>query len=392
MKKIVAYSLIIVGVGVVGFTLYLNSKYSTYTRAFSDYTLLSSSWEKYKTQYISKDYRVVDPTQDNITTSEGQSYGMLRAVWMDDKETFDKLWQWSKDNLQRPNDSLMTWKWGKRDDNSYGPMPNGGENSASDADSDIALALILASNRWGEKSYEGDAKVLLSDLWEYDTDVINGKRYLIAGNWAKLPNESVLNPSYFSPYAYRMFAEIDKKHDWNSLIAPGYEMLKNSSNDKLDKDKSVGLPPDWVSIDRKTGSLKAPTLTNLSTNYSYDAMRIPWRISLDYQWNREGKAYDYLKGLTKLEEVYKDTGKIASGYTHDGVALNDNENPTMYATALGYFAVTNPDLAKKMYQEKLVELYSTDQSTFKDTIPYYEQNWLWFGAGLYNERLVQYKK
>jgi hypothetical protein len=64
----------------------------------------------------------------------------------------------------------------------------------------------------------------------------------------------------------------------------------------------------------------------------------------------------------------------------------------MYATSLGYFSVIKPELAKKIYQEKIVELYSTDESTFKDNIPYYEQNWLWFGAGLFNESLVTYSK
>jgi endoglucanase len=393
MKKIVGYILIAAGALILVFTLYMNSRYSNYSRAFSSYTLLSSSWEKYKTQFISKDWRVVDPSLDNITTSEGQSYAMLRAVWMDDQKTFDNVWQWSKDNMKRPNDNLMSWKWGKREDNSYGAMPNGGENSASDADSDIALALLLAYNRWGNDAYYGDAKILLKDLWDLDTAEVNGKRYMLAGNWGRLQDEIVLNPSYFSPYAYRIFAVADKEHDWNSLISPGYEMLTNATTQKLDKESSAGLPPDWVSIDIKTGAVKAPSLPNLGTNYSYDAMRVAWRVALDYQWNREAKAYDYLKSLTKLEELYvQNNNKLVSGYTHDGKQLADFENPTMYATSLGYFSVIKPELAKKIYQEKIVELYSTDESTFKDNIPYYEQNWLWFGAGLFNESLVTYSK
>lgn len=391
MKKIIGYSLIIGGIVLIAFTLYTNSKYSSSTRAFSTYTLVRSSWEKYKVQFISKDWRVLDPSNDNVTTSEGQSYAMLRAVWMDDRTTFDNLWKWSKDNLQRKNDHLMSWKWGKRDDNSYGPMPNGGENSASDADSDIALSLILAYNRWGDQSYYGDAKVVLKDLWDVDTEVVHGNRYLLAGNWARLQDEIVLNPSYFAPYAWKQFASFDRDHDWNSLVGPGYQVLKDSTTKPLDKEKSIGLPPDWVSIDRASGEVKAPSLPNLDTNYSYDAMRVPWRIALDYQWNRDARAYEYLSSLSVLAELYSKNGnKLASGYTHDGKPLAEFENPTMYATSLGYFKVIHPDLAKKVYEDKIVALYSTDESTFKDNIPYYEQNWLWFGSGLYTESLVPY--
>ena len=138
---------------------------------------------------------MVDPSQDNITTSEGQSYALLRAVWIDDKPTFDTVWKWTKTTLQRPHDHLFGWKWGQRPDKSYGFIQNGGDNSATDADSDIALALILASRRWNDASYQRDAMPLLKDLWDVETDVAAGKRYLIAGNWAQNQQELIINPT-----------------------------------------------------------------------------------------------------------------------------------------------------------------------------------------------------
>ena len=57
--------------------------------------------------------RTLDPSQGGITTSEGQSYTMMRAVWSDDRATFDSSWQWTKDNLQRP-DRLLSWRFGPR--------------------------------------------------------------------------------------------------------------------------------------------------------------------------------------------------------------------------------------------------------------------------------------
>src|SRR5690606_5554171 len=69
---------------------------------FSRKNMLQALWFNYKINYLEEDtFRSLDKQQGGITTSEGQSYTMLRAVWMDDKETFDRAWQWTKDNIQR---------------------------------------------------------------------------------------------------------------------------------------------------------------------------------------------------------------------------------------------------------------------------------------------------
>jgi endoglucanase len=390
MRKYIAYILILTAAAIALFVFYSNSRYSSYTRTFSSYTLLQSSWERYKVQFLSEDGRIIDHGQNEITTSEGQSYAMLRAVWLDDRESFDKVWNFTKDNMKRKDDNLFGWKWGKIKDNDYGLLTDGGENSASDATSDIALALVFAANRWSDQKYIPEAQVLLKDMWEKETTVIRGKRYLVAGNWAATPEEAVINPSYFAPYAWRIFAQVDREHDWNALIEPAYDLLTDSSKQQLDKSQTVGLPPDWVILN-KDGVLKAAPIQNLTTNYSYDAVRVPWRVALDYQWNREQRAYEYLKSLEFLAEQYvKNDYKLQTSYTHDGKVIENFESPTMYATALGYFMVMKPELAQKIYQEKITTLYSTDKNSFQDTLPYYELNWLWFGAALYNEKLVVY--
>jgi endoglucanase len=387
MKNIAGYIFIVLGLFVLIAVLYANSKFSMQTRTFSPYSLLNASWENYKTRFINQDGRVIDYSQNAVTTSEGQSYAMLRAVWIDDKQTFDLVWNWTKNDLKRPNDHLLAWHWGKKQDGTYGLLENGGENSASDADSDVALALILAARRWQDQKYVDAAKPLLTDLWQKETATAAGKRYLIAGNWAQDSNTLVLNPSYFAPYAWRIFAEVDKQHAWNSLIAPSYDLLQQVGQEPLDKDHAVGLPPDWVAINRQTGALQAPNLPNLTTNYGFDAMRIPWRISLDYQWNKEPRAKDYLQSFQFLANAYKKDGKLASTYSHDGQVVQASENPVMYSTVIGAFMVTDPNLAQKVYQDKILRLYSNDSNSFNKDLPYYEQNWLWFGAGLYNNHV-----
>ncbi|MBA3724103.1 MAG: glycosyl hydrolase [Candidatus Levybacteria bacterium] len=390
MKRL-GFALLIICIAILAFTFYRISPLYNQTQQFSGYTLLSSSWEKYKEKFINADGRVLDFSQESITTSEGQSYAMLRAVWSDDKETFDKVWKWTKENMKRPDDALFTWRWGKLDDGTYGPLKNGGENAASDADTDIALALIFAAHRWNQEAYQDQAKVIIADIWDVETDVANGKRYMIAGNWATDDQRIVVNPSYFAPYAWKIFAQVDD-NDWNSLVTPSYALLKQSGREKLDSDKGVGLAPDWVAVDKKTGALSATNLPNLTTNYSFDAVRTPWRITLDYMWNKDPQAKEYLESLSVLDDLYQKDGKLYASYEHNGTPIQTFESPTAYSTALGYFIVENPEVAEEIYQNKILKLYSNDQNTFKDDIGYYEQNWLWFGAALYNKQLIPYTK
>lgn len=387
IKNILGYVFIFASILIIIYVQFIYPKSSTVNQTYSVYTFLSSSWEKYKNQFINKDGRVIDYSQGSITTSEAQSYALLRSVWVGDKSTFDLSWNWTKDNLKRNGDHLFGWRWGKLPNGKYGFQSSSDQNTASDADSDIALSLILASRRWNDKKYLDQALPILNDIWKIDVATASGKNYLTAGNWAKSDQRIIINPSYFAPYAYRIFSFVDKEHDWNSLIGSSYDLLNKTKNATLDK-KGVGIPPDWLSIDTKTGQLLPPNTDNLTTNYSYEAVRIPWRIGLDYQWNKSQAAKDYLtSAFDFLLEDYKKNGKLASIYSFDGSVVSAQENPITYATILGAFMVDNPDLAKKIYKEKVLTLYSNDTNSFNSNLSYYEQNWLWFGAALYNNQL-----
>lgn len=391
MRRLLGYFFIFISGLLFLYVIFSTSKLGKNTRNFSTYSLITSSWEKYKAQFINNDGRVIDYADNNITTSEGQSYAMLRSVWVDDRETFDKVWNFTKNSMKRPSDNLFGWRWGKDAKGNYGFANDADMNSATDADSDIALALILAGRRWDEDRYTKQALPILEDMWSMETASILGKRYITAGNWAKNSTNIIINPSYFAPYAYRIFAAVDSNHPWNDLLAPGYELLKTSGNDKLDTNKAVGLPPDWVAMDRKTGKLMKAEQSNLSTNYSYDAVRTPWRIALDYQWNKEQLAYKYLTSAYKtLVDNYSKNNKLAAAYKHDGTVLENHEGPTMYATAIGFLLYADPASADRLYQEKILYLYSNNTNSFASDLPYYDQNWLWFGAALYNKYLTPF--
>jgi endoglucanase len=359
---------------------------------FSERGLLEATWHYYKQDYLEPGtLRALDKQRDNITTSEGQSYTLLRAVWMDDKDTFDTAWQWTKDNLRRPDDNLFSWLFGQRADGSYGILTDqGGENTATDADSDIALALLFASKRWNDDSYFGDAILIIRDIWDKEVLVLNGQPYLLANNVEKTSGRpaALINPSYLSPYAYKIFSEVDPGHDWMGLVDSSYDLLEAVSEAPLDKPTSANIPPDWVDIQRLDQSLSVPTTgQNLTTNYSYDALRTPWRIALDAVWFDDPRAYRYLERLQFLSLEWARAHELASTYAHDGSPLARDQSHAIYGGAIGYYTLIQPEQGREVYTDKLEALYDSSSFQWKQPLSYYDANWVWFGIALYHDEL-----
>lgn len=392
ITRVLASVLIIGGIITAGYTLYRTSDKAYETHVFADRTLLSGLYASYLDEYWEKSTgRTLDKQQNNITTSEGQSYTMLRAVWESDRPTFDKTWSWTKEQLQR-EDKLFSWKWGLKDDGiTYGILETqGGQNSASDGDSDIALALLMAASRWQDKTYLSDAKAIIPAIWEHEVITVQGAPYLVSNNLEKQSNKpAILNPSYFAPYAYRHFAKADQKHDWGSLIDSSYALIDRSVEENLDKDASSKLVPDWIAMDQSTGAIQAATFVsdNLTTNYSYDAMRTAWRLALDDEWNNEPRAKQTLVKMSFLTEEWRVRSMLVSTYSHDGKPLSSDEPPEAYGTAIGYYKVVDPELAKEVYEKKLKSLYDANDNTWSQPMNYYSDNWSWFGIALYNQQL-----
>ncbi len=389
--RIVGYVGLVVALLLVGYVVYRNSGKIDQTLIFSPPQAMNALWADYKSHYLEADTkRALDPSRDNITTSEGQSYTMLRAVWTGDKETFDIAWKWTRENLGHNNDALFSWLYGKRTDGTYGVLTNqGGATSAADADTDIAVALIFAHARWQDKTYLDAARAILNDIWTHEVVKVGANYYLASNNIETSAADDwiLVNPSYFHPGAYRIFADVDTAHPWLALADGSYAFLAKVMADPLDKGTSDYLPPDWVEVNRKTGALRAPQSTALTTNFGYDALRTPWRLALDYQWFGSPDAKTALAKMHFLTDEWQAQGSIRTTYAHNGTPLNEAESPALYGGTIGYFSVTDPALARHIYETKLAFLFDPGTNTWKERLSYYDDNWAWFGIGLYNNLL-----
>jgi endoglucanase len=380
---------------------YENSAQKNVPLIFSASTLLNATWLNYKKEYLDPgDYRTLDPSRDDVTTSEGESYTMLRAVWLGDKTTYDEEDTWIKDNLQHKTDYLFSWEFGKEVNGSYGILTSdGGNNSASDADTDIALSLVMAYARWQDPQYLGDARDIIRSIWADEVVTIKGTPYLAADDLEKSSTSPtiVVDPSYFSPYAYRIFAEVDPSDPWDELIDSSYAVTGESMSMNLDASSSADIPPDWILINKTTGVITAPSQSAassssssmLTTNFGYNAIRVPFRLALDYQWYKDPRDKTLLDDMGFLSSTYTATGRLDAVYTHAGniAPAYAYESDSMYGATIGYFMVANPSLATSVYNDKLLALYNPDTNAWKTQLSYYDDNWVWFGLALYNNLL-----
>jgi endoglucanase len=340
--------------------------------------LLQESWVAYRDRFIQKDGRVIDWESDQRTTSEGQAYALLRAVFADDPKSFQQVLNWAEANLARKNptsnqlaDRLWTWKWGRNPQNKWGVIDG---NFASDADIDACYALILAAKRWNKSEYLTLAQQKLQDLWRFSTIEVQGGRYLLPGPTAAFQRADVvtLNPSYLAPYAFRLFAEVDGQRPWLSLVDSSYRILEGSA-----ALSAVGLPSDWVGLETKTGRYVAVSGPVLS-QYSFDASRVWWRVALDAEIYQEPRAQAYLQQQTAhIQKLWQQQQKIPAQIDLQGNALVEYDATSQYGMLYIAFRRVNPELAQQIYERKLTPRYR--DGFWDNNNAYYTQNLVWFG-------------
>lgn len=343
----------------------------------------NNSWHYYKKTFISKDGRVIDHQRGSVTTSEGQAYAMRRALLMYDKGTFDKTYDWAKYNLQRKNDKLFAWLWGKMDPGQKGEVEYGvlDEDGASDAGTEIAVSLIFAYKVWGQKSYLDDALKIMNDIWDKETVEIKGERIIIAGDNQKSLENVEVNPSYFLIYGFRVFAEVDKEHDWQKLVDSSYRLI----NYCIDNIPS-GLPPDIFYINRKTGEI---IFDKEKSDFSYDAVRVFYRVYIDYILTKDQRAKALLSKSRLFVNRWKREYKFYTCYKQDGQLKNHDEAIGSIALLLPVIKMYDKNVAEEIYQNRIKAKYNR-KGYWGDPMDYYAQNLVWFGNWLYqNEENVR---
>ncbi len=234
-----------------------------------------------------KNGTVIRPENGNDTVSEGIGYGMLLSVYFNDQTTFDALFAYEQAHLATGN--LMTWC-----------IPAGGGScpatggTATDADEDIAFALVEAGKRtWSTSAkYAALAPTVIGQVWTADIDATNNLPK--GGSNYGAVNTSVTNPSYFAPAYYRkVFAAADTTHAWAALADHTIAVVTALGS------ANRGLVPAWCQNNcTAPGTNSGSAQTSTDEIYQYDAHRVPWRMSLDFCWNGTAAAQTYANTIS----------------------------------------------------------------------------------------------
>lgn len=339
---------------------------------------LRKSYDFYKENFMSQDGRIIDYDKNSITTSEGQSYMLLRSLIMNDRKTFDLVYAWSKNNLQR-QDSLFAWLWGKNSNGEYKILDT---NSASDADVDIAFALILAYEKFNCTQYLQEAVSIIKSIWDKETKKIGNYLVLMPGANQTTEEKIEINPSYFSPYAFRYFQKYDDLHDWNSLIDSSYYYL-----DVVMSKTQTHLPPNWFSIE----SGQIVLADSPKSDFSYDAIRVFPRIYLDYLKTNEQRALPILEKVKFFIEKWNTDKTFYTNYKASGQLRDKVQFKGSIAILVPVISFYDKKIAEEIYSKEL-DSYFADESYWKSKNDYYGKNLSWFGCYLYNKRSREFKE
>lgn len=235
-------------------------------------TLNADQWAVYRGRFVTDSGRVLDTGNREISHTEGQGWAMLFAETFGDRATFEKIWTWTRDTLQRHDCALFAWRWDPS--NPKGPVAD--TNDAADGDILIAWALTRAAQRWHDPQYRHAARRIILDIRSRLIRRVPDQLVLLPGQegFTLKDGTTIVNPSYYIYPAFRDFARVVPSREWYHLRLAGLRLLAKARFGKWD------LTPDWLTIDKH--GVIAPA-TEYPARFGFDAIRVP----LYLMWGRE---------------------------------------------------------------------------------------------------------
>ncbi|APX22905.1 MAG: glycosyl hydrolase family 5 [Rhodobacteraceae bacterium] len=227
---------------------------------------LRDVWAAWREAHTEGAGRVIDNRQGRASHSEGQAYGMLLAVRLGDRRTFERIETWTRVNLAIRADSLMAWRWLPDE-----PVRVPDINNATDGDLFRAWALLQAAERFNAPEHLDTAAAIVSDI--VDRCVVeraNGTPLLLPGADGFLTDAGfIFNPSYCMPRALEDLAA--------AFDAPVLNRVARASVALAGTLAESGPLPDWVEV--TDGEVRPAE--GFSFDSGYEAMRVP----LYYVWS-----------------------------------------------------------------------------------------------------------
>jgi hypothetical protein len=343
-------------------------KPQNYTQSELD-EIAASFYLEWQDKYIKSDcaeneYYVDFDEGNTICVSEGLGYGMIITAIMagydeDAKSYFDGMYRFYKSHPSSINPLLMAWEQIEGCETN----PDGGGDSASDGDIDIAYGLLLADKQWGSDgdiNYLEEGKKIIAAIMQDD---VNPETYTIKlGDWADSSEPSYYYSTRTSDFImdhFRAFAQVSVDQEWDKVIDSCYTLINKM---QADYSPATGLLPDFII---NCNSTPTPATQDFlesvyDGDYYYNACRDPWRIATDYLISGDARAKSALTAINSW--LIANTGgnpeNIKSGYMLDGSKIGDYQDVAF----TGAFAVSAMlETQNRQWLDKVFELMTISE-------------------------------
>ena len=237
----------------------------------------------------------LEDTGNHDARTEGISYGMMMAVQMDRRELFDRLWRFARKYMylsEGPMAGYFAWSVGLDGrHNAEGPAPDGEEY--------FAMALLMASARWGDRQgeldYAAQARAILRHM-VHQPELTGGGPMMNAENHLILfvPGSPFSDPSYHLPHFYELFAEKADEEDrpfWKRAAEASRAYIALSAH------PATGMSPEYAEFDGTPRLMFGKPFA-----YYSDAYRVAENIALDTLWF--GRRAEYAEIAGHLQDFF----------------------------------------------------------------------------------------
>lgn len=280
------------------------------------------------------------------TVSEAHGYGMVLSAYLAGadpkaKTYFDGLYAYYKAHPSDNNSNLMAWE----QDTSFNDQ--GGADSATDGDMDIAYSLLLANKQWGSTgtiNYFQAATNMINALMQ--SDVNQTQWTLRLGDWATsgtskgFADATATRPSDFMIDHMRSYFEATGDGRWTNVINHTYAVINTLFTNNS---PNTGLIPDFIVLNGSTYQPAPANFLEANTDgeYGYNSCRTPWRFATDYLVRGISGSLAEERKLNSWIQTSAagNANNVYPGYSLAGKALDTSYNDSSFTAPFGVCAM-----------------------------------------------------
>ncbi len=298
----------------------------------------------------------VPDINNNDVRTEGQSYGLMLAVQMDQQAEFNRIWKWTKRYMYHADGKFAGYfAWHCRYDGTQihpGPAPDGEEW--------FVMALFFAARRWGNGegifNYEAEAQSLLRHMLHGNGAGDDSVTPMFDRQEKQIvfvphgPGSRFTDPSYHLPAFYELWARWAADPADRAFLSEAANISRQLFRKAAHP--QTGLMPDYSHFDGR------PYARGGHEHFLFDAFRTISNVAVDWSWFSRDP-WQVEQSNRVLAFLAAQGPRPPNNYTLDGKPLSTGHSPGLIAmAATGALAASNAharDFVQRLWEMPIPE-------------------------------------